>query len=414
LERDVSFVSHLECSRTGKHYPHDHFHSVSDTGAPLLVRYDLEALKGAVSKETLATRSPDMWRYLEFLPLAGRNGIVSLGEQMTPLIPLPRMSNELGAGEILVKDEGRLPTGSFKSRGIAVAVSMAKAFGVKHIAMPTAGNAGAALAAYCSRAGIKSTVFCPDDAPETTIREIAFHGADTYRVNGLINHCGEIVAAGTKETGWLDLSTLKEPYRIEGKKTMGLELAEQLRWTLPDVIFYPTGGGTGLIGMWKAFEELEALGWIDGKRPRMVAVQSTRCGPLVKAFDEGHEEVMTPWEPADTQIHGVRVPKPFGDRLCLQVMRDSGGFGSMVDDDETIAARASIAREEGVHLSIEGAACFVACRQELERGRVKRTDQALLFNCASGLKAGLPPVNTRIDRNKPLDFSIPGFQKTAR
>jgi len=401
----VSFVSNLECSRTGARTAHDAFHTISDAGAPLLVRYDLEAIKTAITKETLAGRAPDMWRYLELLPLASRDDIVSLGEQMTPLVPLSRMSRELGAGEILVKDEGRLPTGSFKSRGIAVAVSMARAFGVKHIAMPTAGNAGAALAAYCARAGIESTVFCPDDAPETTIREIAYHGARTYRVNGLINHCGQIVASGTAETGWLDLSTLKEPYRIEGKKTMGLELAEQLDWELPDVIFYPTGGGTGLIGMWKAFEELGAMGWIDGKRPRMVAVQSTRCGPLVKAFDAGHEEVMEPWEPADTLIHGVRVPKPFGDRLCLATMRDSGGFGSMVDDDEVIAARAMIAREEGVHLSIEGAACFVAYRQELEGGRVRPSDRAVLFNCASGLKAELPPVQTYIDRNKPVDFT---------
>ncbi len=401
----MSFVSHLECSRTGACIPHDAFHTISDAGAPLLVRYDLDAIKTALTKEKLAGRSPDMWRYLELLPLAGPEDIISLGEQITPLIALKRMRDELGGGEILVKDEGRLPTGSFKSRGLAVAVSMAKAFGVEHIAMPTAGNAGAALAAYCARAGIKSTVFCPDDAPEITIREIAFHGAQTYLVNGLINHCGQIVAAGTAETGWLDLSTLKEPYRIEGKKTMGLELAEQLGWTLPDVIFYPTGGGTGLIGMWKAFEELGALGWLDGKRPRMVAVQSTRCGPLVKAFDDGHDEVMEPWEPADTLIHGVRVPKPFGDRLCLKVMRESGGFGTMVDDDEVVEARASLAREEGVHLSIEGAACFVAYRQELESGRVERTDRAVLFNCASGLKADLPSATSRIDRNKPLDFS---------
>ncbi len=401
----MSFVSHLECSRTGARIPHDAFHTISDAGAPLLVRYDLEAVKAAIPREQLAGRRPDMWRYLELLPLAKPEDIVSLGEQITPLVPLLRMQAELGGGEILVKDEGRLPTGSFKSRGLAVAVSMAKAFGVKHIAMPTAGNAGAALAAYCARAGIKSTVFCPDDAPETTIREIAYHGARTFRVNGLINHCGQIVAAGTKEMGWLDLSTLKEPYRIEGKKTMGMELAEQLGWALPDVIFYPTGGGTGLIGMWKAFEELEAIGWLDGKRPRMVAVQSTRCGPLVKAFDAGHEEVRDPWEDADTLIHGVRVPKPFGDRLCLKVMRESGGFGTMVDDEKVIAARASLAREEGLHLSIEGAACFVAYRQELQSGRVGRNDQAVLFNCASGLKTDLPPSQTRINRNEPLDFS---------
>lgn len=401
----MSFVSHLECGHTGARKAHDAFYSISDAGAPLLVRYDLDAVKAALTKEMLAGRSPDMWRYLELLPLASKDDIVSLGEQITPLIPLERARQKLGGGEIIVKDEGRLPTGSFKSRGLAVAVSMAKAFGVKYIAMPTAGNAGAALAAYCARAGIKSTVFCPDDAPEITIREIAFHGAQTYRVNGLINHCGQIVAAGTQETGWLDLSTLKEPYRIEGKKTMGLELAEQLGWTLPDVIFYPTGGGTGLIGMWKAFEELEALGWIDGKRPRMVAVQSTRCGPLVKAFDEGHDEVMEPWEPADTSIHGVRVPKPFGDRLCLKVMRDSSGFGSMVDDDEVVEARATLARGEGVHLSVEGAACFVAYRQELEAGRVGKKDRVVLFNCASGLKAELPATSNRIDRHAPLDFT---------
>jgi threonine synthase len=405
LECDVSYVTHLECSRTGARIAHDAFHTISDAGAPLLVRYDMGAIKTALTKKILVGRSPDMWRYLELLPLASKDDIVSLGEQITPIVPLPRLQQELGGGEILVKDEGRLPTGSFKSRGLAVAVSMAKAFGVKHIAMPTAGNAGAALAAYCSRAGIESTVFCPDDAPEITIREIAYHGAHTYRVNGLINHCGQIVAAGTKETGWLDLSTLKEPYRIEGKKTMGLELAEQLGWKLPDVIFYPTGGGTGLIGMWKAFEELDALGWIDNKRPRMVAVQSTRCGPLVKAFDAGHEEVIEPWEPADTLIHGVRVPKPFGDRLCLQAMRESGGFGSMVDDDEVMEARAHIARQEGVHLCIEGAACFVAYRQELVSGRVGKSDQVVLFNCASGLKADLPATNNQIDKDAQLDFS---------
>ncbi len=397
----MSFISHLECSATGATYDHDRFRSVSDANAPFLVRYDLDALKGGVSKDMLAARAPDMWRYLEWLPIPGPDAIVSLGEPMTPLLPL----NRLAEGRVFVKDEGRMPTGSFKARGLAVAVSMARSFGVTHIAMPTAGNAGAALAAYCSRAGLRSTVFCPDDAPETTIREIAFHGADTYRVNGLINHCGEIVAAGTEQVGWLDLSTLKEPYRIEGKKTMGLELAEQLGWELPDVIFYPTGGGTGLIGMWKAFEELAAIGWTGDKRPRMVAVQSTRCGPLVKAFDEGHDEVKEPWENVETLIHGVRVPKPFGDRLCLKVLRESGGFGSMVDDDETVEARAMIAREEGIHLSIEGAACFVAWRQEVRSGRIKAEDHAILFNCASGLKADLPPVETRIDRTRPIDYS---------
>ncbi len=405
MQTAKNFVTHLDCSRTGERLPPDVLRNVSPAGAPLLVRYDLAAMRQAVSRDELQQRPPDMWRYLEFLPLADATDIVSLGEPMTPLIALTNAQKRLGGGEILVKDEGRMPTGSFKARGLAVAVSMAKAFGVQEIAMPTAGNAGAALAAYCARAGISAQVFCPDDAPETTIREIAFHGAKTWRVNGLINHCGEIVAAGVKEKGWFDFSTLKEPYRIEGKKTMGLELAEQLNWSVPDVIFYPTGGGTGLIGMWKAFEELAALGWISDKRPRMVAVQSTHCGPLVRAFDAGHSEVEEPWAPVTTKIHGVRVPKPFGDFLCLQVLRDSNGFGSMVDDDEVFAAQARTAREDGLHLSLEGAACLVAYEQELATGRVTSSDQVVLFNCASGLKADLPPVETRIDRHNTIGFS---------
>ena len=397
----ANFVSHLECSATGARLSHDRFHSVSEANAPLLVRYDLEALAEAVSKDTLAKRPPDMWRYVEWLPIPGRDAIVSLGEPMTPLIPV----NAFGGARVFVKDEGRMPTGSFKARGLAVAVSMAKHFGVKHIAMPTAGNAGAALGAYCSRAGIRSTVFCPDDAPETTIREIAFHGADTWRVNGLINHCGEIVAAGKETVGWFDLSTLKEPYRIEGKKTMGLEIAEQFGWELPDVIFYPTGGGTGLIGMWKAFQELAAIGWIGAKRPRMVAVQSTGCAPLVRAFDNGDEEVVRPWEPVETIIHGVRVPIPFGGRLCLKAMRESGGFGSAVDDHAAVAARAEIARTEGIHLCVEGATCLAAYKQELAAGRVSADERVVLFNCASGLKAELPTVEQRLDRTKPIDFA---------
>lgn len=401
----VTFVSHLECSRSGMQYAPDEPRNVSDVNAPLFVRYDLDALAKALSKEVLAGRDQNMWRYLEFLPLPGKDHIVSLGEPMTPLVALPAMARELGGAEILVKDESRMPTGSFKARGVAVAVSMAKTFGLKRLAMPTAGNAGAALAAYASRADIESYVFCPEDAPEAAVREIALHGAKTWRVNGLINHCGEIVQAGTDEMGWFDLSTLREPYRIEGKKTMGLELAEQLGWAVPDFIFYPTGGGTGLIGMWKAFEELGAIGWIGEKRPRMVAVQSTGCGPLVKAFDEGLHEVDVPWDPVTTAIHGVRVPKPFGDFLCLRVLYDSKGFGTMVDDEEVAAARVKIAREDGLHLSPEGAACFVAYRQELATGRVKPSDRVVLFNCASGLKSEMAPVEQRLDRTSRIDFS---------
>ena len=401
---DKCYVTHLECSATGERHDADTLQTISRAGKPLLVRYDLDAVKARLTKKRLINRPAEMWRYRELLPMRSASDVISLGEPMTPLISLPAMARKLGGGEVLVKDEGRMPTGSFKARGLAVCVAMLKSFGVTRAAMPTAGNAGAALAAYCSRAGIETFVFCPEDAPEVTVREIALQGANTWRVNGLINHCGAIVAAGTEEMGWYDASTLKEPYRIEGKKTMGLEIAEQLGWDVPDVIFYPTGGGTGLIGMWKAFEELADLGLIGEKRPRMVAVQSTRCGPLVKAFDEGHSEVVEPWDPVTTNLHGVRVPKPFGDFICLQVMRDSGGFGSAVDDDEVAEARLEVAREDGVHLGPEGTACLVAYRQELKRGRVGPDDRVVLFNCASGLKSDMPPMTRHLDRHAPIDF----------
>ena len=274
-----TFVTHLECAYTGERYPADQVHNLSRAGKPLLVRYDLPAIAKALSKPALAARAPDLWRYRELLPVRHTRDIVSLGEAMTPVVALPRLAAKLGGGELLVKDEGRLPTGSFKARGLVMAVSMAKAFGITHMAMPTNGNAGAALAAYATRCGIKTTIFCPEDTPEVNVSEIELQGATVYRVNGLIDDCGKIVGAGKAATGWFDVSTLKEPYRIEGKKTMGLELAEQLGWELPDAIFYPTGGGTGLIGMWKAFAELEAIGFIGNKRPRMIAVQAEGCAP---------------------------------------------------------------------------------------------------------------------------------------
>ncbi|HVH84005.1 MAG TPA: threonine synthase, partial [Steroidobacteraceae bacterium] len=283
IERPT-FVSHLECSQTGDRYPADQIHTLSRAGKPLLVSYDLEGLSRAVSRTSLTKRACDLWRYREFLPVRRAENIVSLGETMTPLLSLPRLGRHLGAGEVLMKDEGRLPTGSFKARGLCAAVSMAKELGIRRMAMATAGNAGAALAAYCSRAGIESYVFCPEDAQDVNVGETVLQGARVYKVNGLINDCAKIVAEGKAARGWFDASTLKEPYRIEGKKTMGLELAEQLGWTLPDAIFYPTGGGTGLIGMWKVFDELGKIGWIDSKRPRMVAVQSTGCAPIVRAF----------------------------------------------------------------------------------------------------------------------------------
>ncbi|VAV99652.1 Threonine synthase, partial [hydrothermal vent metagenome] len=279
----MTFLTHLECSYTGEGYEAGEVHGLSAAGKPLLVRYDLAALAKAITKETLAQRTEGFWRYHEFLPVAKPENRISLGEVMTPLIRMPISEKKLGvSGEIIVKDEGRLPTGSFKARGLCVAVSMARELGLNHLAMPTNGNAGAAMAAYASAAGMRTTIFCPDDTPAVNVEEIALQGGDVYRVNGLINDCGKIVGEGKEKAGWFDVSTLKEPYRIEGKKTMGLELAEQLGWELPDAIFYPTGGGTGLIGMWKAFDELEAIGWIGPKRPKMIAVQAAGCAPIVK------------------------------------------------------------------------------------------------------------------------------------
>ena len=398
------FVTHLECAMTGERHEADQVHNLSRAGKPLLVRYDLEGVRKVLSKETLTKRAPDLWRYRELLPVRKTEDIVSLGETMTPIVAMPRLSKKLGAGEILVKDEGRLPTGSFKARGLVMAVSMAKALGIRHMAMPTNGNAGAALAAYASRAGIKTTIFCPEDTPEVNVSEIALQGATVYRVNGLIDDCGKIVGEGKAKVGWFDTSTLKEPYRIEGKKTMGLELAEQLGWQVPDAIFYPTGGGTGLIGMWKAFAELEAIGFIGKKRPRMIAVQAAGCAPMVKAFEAGVEHAPR-WENAHTIAAGIRVPQAIGDFLILRSVRESGGFAIAVPDAAISAAINEMAREEGFLLCPEGAATYAAYKQSLADGRVKRTDQVMLFNCASGLKYQLPPAKRTLDRHKPIDFA---------
>jgi threonine synthase len=330
--------------------------------------------------------------------------IVSLGETVTPLIALPRIAARLGARELIVKDEGRLPTGSFKARGLALAVSMAKALGIKHMAMPTNGNAGAALAAYASHCGIRTTIFCPEDTPEVNVSEIALQGAAVYRVNGLIDDCGKIVGDGKAKVGWFDTSTLKEPYRIEGKKTMGLELAEQLGWDVPDVIFYPTGGGTGLIGMWKAFAELEAIGFIGAKRPRMVAVQAAGCAPMVRAYEAGEEHAVR-WEDAHTIAAGIRVPQAVGDFLILRAVRESKGYAMAVSDDAIAAALQEVAREEGFLMCPEGAATYAAWKQSLAEGRVRPDERAVLFNCATGLKYPLPPVRATLDRHKPIDFA---------
>jgi threonine synthase len=399
-----SFVTHLECSATGERYSADEVHNLSRASKPLLVRYDLDGVRKALTKEALSRRLPDLWRYRELLPVRRARDIVSLGEAITPLVRLPKLAQKLGGGEIIVKDEGRLPTGSFKARGLVMAVSMAKALGIRHMAMPTNGNAGAALAAYASRAAIRTTIFCPEDTPEVNVSEIALQGAAVYRVNGLIDDCGKIVAEGKTKVGWFDTSTLKEPYRIEGKKTMGLELVEQLGWDVPDVILYPTGGGTGLIGMWKGFAELEAIGFLGKKRPRMVAVQAAGCAPMVRAFEEGKEHAPR-WEDAHTIASGIRVPQAVGDFLILRAVRESKGFAIAVPDEAIEAALEEAAREEGFLMCPEGAATYAAYKQALADGRIRRDERAVLFNCATGLKYPLPRAGRSLDRHQAIDYA---------
>jgi threonine synthase len=400
-----TFVTHLECSLTGERYPADALQNLSKAGRPLLVRYDLDGIRRALPRETLGARPQTLWRYRELLPVRRPENVLSLGEVVTPLIPLTRIAGRLAkGGEILVKDEGRLPTGSFKARGLALAVSMAKELGVGAMAMPTNGNAGAAMAAYCARAGIKACVFCPDDTPAVNVREIAMQGAAVFLVDGLIDDCGRLVAEGEREVGWFNCSTLREPYRIEGKKTMGIELAEQLGWQLPDVIFYPTGGGTGIIGMWKAFAELEAIGWIGPKRPRMVVVQAEGCAPMVKAWEEGVEHAPR-WENAHTFAAGIRVPQAVGDFLILRAVRESGGFAIAVTDDAIADAWREVAVEEGLLLCPETAATYVAYKQALADGRVRRDDRVVLFNCASGLKYPMPEAGRRLKLGEAVNWS---------
>lgn len=396
----ATFVTHLECSLTGARYEADRLHGLSDAGRPLLVRYDLAAMGEALSCDALEARPTDLWRWRELLPVRRTASVVSLGEIETPLIPIPRSAG----ARVLVKDEGRLPTGSFKARGLVMAVAMAKEFGVTRIAMPTNGNAGAALAAYATRAGIETVVLCPSDTPEINVREIAAQGARVYRVNGLIDECGAIVARGAAEGLWFDFSTLKEPYRIEGKKTMGLELAAQLGWRLPKAIFYPTGGGTGLIGMWKAFDELEALGWIGPERPKMFAVQASGCAPIVRAFEAGEEHAER-WENAHTVAAGIRVPKAVGDFLILRAVRASGGRAIAVEDGEIVRALDDCARRDGLLLCPEGAATLAAYRAALAAGWVADGDETVLFNCATGLKYPLDDASRVLDKNALPDLA---------
>ena len=389
------FVTHLECSLTGERYPADQLHGLSRAGKPLLVRYDLEAVRKAVSREAIGGREATMWKWRELLPMPQGTDSVSLGEPVTPLIALAGVTAREGAQELLVKDEGRLPTGSFKARGLAMAVTMAKHFGVTRMAMPTNGNAGAALAAYGARAGISTLVICPAETPEINVRETAAYGAEVWVADGQIDECGRLVREGAADGRWFDGSTLKEPYRLEGKKVMGLELVEQLGWRVPDAIFYPTGGGTGLIGMWKAFDEMEAAGLIGPERPRMYAVQAAGCAPIVRAFERG-DEFAERWEGAATVATGIRVPSAVGDFLILRAVRDSGGAAIAVDEQAILEAVEDAARDDGMLLCPEGGAVLAAWRQALEKGLIAREERVVLFNCANGNKYPLADRSRRL------------------
>ena len=387
-------VTHLECSATGERYEAGIPHNLSSAGKPLLVRYDLEAARKTLTKASLKTREPGMWKWRELLPNEGDP--VSLGEPETPIIALPNIGMREGASSPLVKDEGRLPTGSFKARGLAMAVTMAKQFGIERIAMPTNGNAGAALAAYGARAGIETIVVCPAETPGINVTETAAYGARVYVADGQIDECGALVGKGAKDGLWFDCSTLKEPYRLEGKKVMGFELCEQLGFEVPDAIFYPTGGGTGLIGMWKAFDELEAVGLIGSKRPRMYAVQAEGCAPMVGGLEKG-EEFAERWENPATVATGIRVPKAVGDFLILRAVRESGGAAIAVSEEAILKAVEHAAHEDGFLFCPEGGAVLAAWRKALAEGLVQRNERVLLFNCANGNKYPLPDPSARLE-----------------
>ena len=381
----MTFLRSLACSKTGEEFPAGQLLNLSPAGAPLLARYDLERARQELTKEQVARGPHSMWRYGGLLPVADADNVVSLGEGNTPLLPAPRYGRRVGASRLSVKDESANPTGTFKARGMAAAVSMAKELGAAKLAAPSAGNAASALAAYAAAAGMEAHIFMPRDVPQANYIECKMCGAEVTLVDGLISDCGRIVAERKDEEGWFDVSTLKEPYRIEGKKTMGLELAEQLGWRLPDAILYPTGGGVGMIGMWKAFDELEQIGWIDSKRPKMIAVQAAGCAPIVRAFDEGTEASKF-WEGASTLAAGLRVPKAIGDFLVLEAVRKSGGTCLAVTDQELLKAGRSLAETEGMFVAPEGAACFAALGQLLQDGFLDKDDEIVIYNTGTGLK----------------------------
>jgi threonine synthase len=381
------YFSHLECSVPCGAGPFSarEIHHLCVCGMPLLARYDLEAAKGW-SRDTLAGRAANMWRYAEMMPLFAGESPVTLGEGFTPLLPAPRLGKELGLTRLLIKDESLNPTNSFKARGQSAAVTRAKALGATTLSVPSAGNAADAMAAYAASAGIPARVFMPKDVKKPFIEEARLYGAEVTLVDGLITDAGRIAAERGKPLGWYDVSTLKEPYRVEGKKTMGYELAEQLGWTYPDWIIYPTGGGTGMVGMWKAFEELEAIGWMPrARRPRMVTVQAEGCAPIVRAYVEGTERA-APWEQASTIADGLRVPRAVGDFLILRAIRESGGTALAVTDAEMVQGMKDLGRFEGVSAAPEGGAALVAIRQLVAEGRIKADESVVLFNTGGALK----------------------------
>jgi threonine synthase len=380
------FLTELVCGLCGKLHSKDEVQSVCrDCGRPLLARYDLLAASAALQKEQLAGRESSLWRYRELLPLGTEAQPVTLGEGWTPLLPAPRLGQQLGLERLWIKDESQNPTGSFKARGMTMAVSMARRFGLKAVAAPSAGNAGGALAAYAARAGMEAYLFMPRDTPKANIVECVAMGAHVTLVDGLITDCGKEITRRKGQEGWFDFSTLKEPYRLEGKKTLGFELAEQLRWELPDVVVYPTGGGTGLIGMWKAFEEMEQLGWISSNRPRMVSVQAAGCDPIVRAFIR-NERFAEEHLNAATKAAGLRVPKAIGDFLILDAIRDSQGIALSVSDQEMIAAARAVGAAEGLFVAPEGAACCVALKKLRQSGWVQARESAVIFNTGAGNK----------------------------
>jgi threonine synthase len=399
------FVTHLESALDGTRLPADRVQTLH-RDRPLWVRYDLEAVGRSLTKDKLLARPPTMWRYRELLPPATDEPVVSLGEGMTPLVACPRLGRHLQLDDVSIKDESQLPTGSFKSRGLAMAITMAHRFGIRRVAIPTAGNAGGAMAAYAARAGMEAFVFMPADTSAINQYECRLAGAKTYLVNGLITDCGRIVREGRERLGWFDMSTLKEPYRIEGKKTMGLELAEQLDWRLPDVILYPTGGGTGLIGMWKAFDELARLGWLaDERRPRMVAVQSDGSAPIVRAFDAG-ARFAEPFADAATMASGIRVPAAVGDFMILDAVRASGGRAIAVAEGRIREWMALGAGLEGISICPETAACIGALERFAAEGWIAPHERVVIFNTGAAQKypEAMAVDLPRIDKDRPIDW----------